>query len=45
MVMGTRSLPTKSPRPYFPSISPTRGPTPEGVSSDVNLLMGPPQTA
>ena len=45
MATGTRSLPTNLPGPYFPSISPTRGPTPEGVSSDMNLLMGPPQTA
>ena len=45
MATGTRSLPTDSPGPYFPSISPTRRPTPEGVSSDMNLLMGSPQTA
>ena len=45
MATGTRSLPTDSPGPYFPPISPSRGPKPEGVSSDMNLLMGPPQTA
>ena len=43
LAMGTRSIPTDSPGPYFQSILPERGPTPEGVPSDMNLPVGPPQ--
>ena len=43
LAMGTRPLPTDSLGPYFQSILPERGPTPEGVPSDMNLLVGPPQ--